>query len=214
MLLQSTDSASIDALLNGTQPLFSPTHYQPFAPVASGSSTSSPLGFSPSGYNLSSLTSQASPPKTPELDDPLLQLFYPGWDASLPSPALVSRLVDVYFSRPHMASGMVNQARFLASLALPPTHVGFPPSCLLHAMLATASRFVSEDAFAFGGDDGAGAGFGTYWRRGEVGVNSPAEYHAARAKEGIQTAIRTGYRLLQTTQATILCCLESYTSAK
>ena len=222
-MLLSGDPASIDSLLSGTQALFSPNTYQPtFAtdpslsqpnsfPLASGSSTSSPVSFSPSGYNLSSITSQASPPKTPpDYEDPLLQLFYPGWDSTLPSPALVSKLVDVYFSRPHVASGMINQPRFLASLALPPTHALFPPSCLLHAMLATASRFVSDDAFALADE----ASFGTYWRRAEPGVHTPADYHAARAKEGIQAAIRTGHRLLQTTQATILCCLDSYTSAR
>jgi len=105
---------------------------------------------------------------------------------------------------------MIYKPRFLASLALAPTHAMFPPLCLLHAMLATASRFVSEGANA----PSDKASFGTYWRRDEPGVDTPADYHAERAKEGIQAALGTGHSLLQTTQATILCCLHSFTSAR
>lgn len=87
-----------------------------------------------------------TPPTTPP--DPLLELFYPGWPKDLPSPTLVQRLVKVFFSKSHCASGMISQRKFELALTLPPTHAGFPHSSLIHAMLAMASRMVSEDFFA------------------------------------------------------------------
>lgn len=205
MLLANTGPVDFDSLLNGIQPLLSPNSYpQPPNGLACTLSTSSSSpNFSPSGFGLAPRNG-AYPASPPDVD-PLLQLFYPGWDSTLPSPTLVTRLIDKYFALSHLASGMIDRARFLANLSLPPTHHQFPPSCLLHAMLATAARLVSDDFFA---------GENEYWRRGDNAVRHPAEYHAARAKAGIEEALKTGYRLFQTAQAIVLICHEAYAAAR
>lgn len=35
----------------------------------------------------------------------LLEILYPGWPRDLPTPTLVTRLIDVYFTKNHFASG-------------------------------------------------------------------------------------------------------------
>lgn len=104
----------------------------------------------------------------------MYDLFYPGWPSDLPSPSLVSRLVDIFFSRAHPASGMINSSFFRSTLRLPPTHYYFPSAALIHAVLAFASRLVSDDFFG---------GEGRYW----VGENTGRplrveEYHIQRAE--------------------------------
>lgn len=113
---------------------------------------------------------ESTPPESPP--DALLEIFYPGWHKDLPSPLLVMRLVDVYFSKSHAASGMINQAKFLASMSLPPTHSKFPHVSLLHGMLATASRMVGPTFFAQ--ED-------KYWGL-EDRDQTVTDYHAARTK--------------------------------
>lgn len=55
-----------------------------------------------------------TPPNAPlSPPDHLLDLFYPGWPRDLPSPTLVTRLIDVYFAKSHAATGMLNKVRFL-----------------------------------------------------------------------------------------------------
>lgn len=79
--------------------------------------------------------------------DPLLEIFFPGWPGDLPSPSITNRLIEVYFSRNHAASGMLNQRKIQTSMVLSPTHVDFPHTSLIHSMLATASRMVSDGFF-------------------------------------------------------------------
>lgn len=114
--------------------------------------------------------------------DPLYELFYPGWPSDLCSPALVNRLVDIYFSRAHPASGMINSSFFRSTLRLPPAHYYFPHAALIHAMLAFASRLVSEDFFSQEG---------RYW----IGDNpfrplTPSEYHIERAQVCARSALQ------------------------
>ena len=52
-------------------------------------------------------TTPLSAPLSPP--DDLLDLFYPGWPRDLPSPTLVTRLIDVYFAKSHSATGMLNK---------------------------------------------------------------------------------------------------------
>lgn len=67
---------------------------------------------------------------------------------------------------------MINERKFLAAMRLPPSHVNFPHPCLLHAMLASASRMVSKDTFQHEAK---------YW--GKMDENETvADYHAKRAK--------------------------------
>lgn len=124
--------------------------------------------------------------------DPLLSLFWPGWDPSLPSPLLVSRLLSVYFEKIHTASGMINEGRFQALMLLPPTSADFPTSCLLHGMLSCATKMVSQDFFA---------GEPNYW-----GEQSIADYHAEKCEQRVgETFLKRG-KGLQAVQAAILVC--------
>ncbi|KAM0786648.1 hypothetical protein ACM66B_002097 [Microbotryomycetes sp. NB124-2] len=130
-----------------------------------------------------------------------LEILYPGWPRDLPSPDLVTRLINVYFSRTHATSGMINGQKFLADMALPPTNSGFPHPCLIHAMLATATRMVSADFFGFEQ---------RYWGS----EATPADYHAKRARAHVEEAIAGGKRLFQVLQATIMLCMYSYSTAR
>lgn len=82
-------------------------------------------------------------------DSDFFGLFWPNWPPSLPSPKLVYQLVDVYFSKRYLMEDLVNKQKFLANLALPPTDKDFPHVSLVHAMCATATKFVEAD-----GEDG------------------------------------------------------------
>ncbi|KAK4698399.1 hypothetical protein P7C70_g7877, partial [Phenoliferia sp. Uapishka_3] len=141
-----------------------------------------------------------SPPLSP---DPLLELFYPGWPRDLPSPLLTSRLIDVYFTKSHAASGMINQSKFLAAMTLPPTHSRFPHVGLIHAVLATASRCVGTSFFEREIK---------YW--GGEGEETVTDYHAKRAKVAINFSISRGESLFQLAQACVLVCLWTFTAAR
>lgn len=137
-------------------------------------------------------THQMTPPLSPS--NSLLNLFYPGWPRDLPSPALVTRLVDAYFSKSHAASGMINRAKLYANLTLPPSHVNFPETALLHMILATSARMVSRDFFEQEQK---------YWGK-EDPNESIVDYHASRAKVAIDAAILKGQNLFQVEQAVSL----------
>lgn len=122
----------------------------------------------------------------------LLEILYPGWPRDLPTPTLTTRLIDVYFTKNHFASGepfsrlstpscsipdrfhagMVNARKFLAAMQLPPTHSGFPHRSLIHAMLASAARLVSSDFFTHEEK---------YWGRNDPS-ESVSDYHAKSSK--------------------------------
>ncbi|KAK4049546.1 hypothetical protein OIV83_004043 [Microbotryomycetes sp. JL201] len=150
-------------------------------------------------HHLPFTASSASLPESGERS--FLEILYPGWPRDLPSPDLVNRLVNVYFSKNHAATGMINQQKFLAALSLPPNNSGFPHPCLIHAMIATSVRMVSADFFGFEN---------RYWGS----EATPADYHAKRARAHVEEAIAGGKRLLQVLQATILLCFYSYSAAR
>lgn len=105
------------------------------------------------------------------LEDPLLNVLYPGWPADLPTPTLTFRLVEIYFSRPGIHTGMINQSKFRTRLTLPPTHPNFPHSSLIHVICAIAATTVPETLFA---------SESRYWQHHA----SPSEYHVRRCKVG------------------------------
>lgn len=100
---------------------------------------------------------------------PLLDLFYPSWPKTLPSPPLVFRLVEIFFAKSHLVAVMINKPKMLASLQLPPTHADFPVTCLLHGMIAIAASTVSDDIWATEE---------RYWAWNE----SPSDWHGRQAK--------------------------------
>ncbi|GAA5930423.1 Zn(II)2Cys6 transcription factor [Sporobolomyces koalae] len=142
----------------------------------------------------------SSEPTTPA-GDYWTQLIYPGWPKDLPSFDLTSRLIDVWFTKPHSLTGLINEERFRASMLHPPTTAGFPHSALIHSMLALAAMLVSDDFFA---------NEPRYWPLDQ----KVTEYHAARGKVALDQAIAHGQRLLQVSQAVSILCYWAYISAR
>ncbi|KAK4057271.1 hypothetical protein OIO90_001768 [Microbotryomycetes sp. JL221] len=132
---------------------------------------------------------------------PLLDLFYPNWPRTLPSPQLVHRLVDAFFSKSHLVSVMINKPRLMRNLQLPPTHSDFPTTALLHGIIAIASNCVSDDVWQ--GED-------RYWGPDET----PADWHARQAKMGIESSWVNDDHYLEVAQTAVLCCFLSYQNAR
>lgn len=135
-----------------------------------------------------------------------VDLTLSGYPSDLPSPSLLRRLVDVYFSKPHLATGLINEARFRASMTYPPDDPRAPIPCLLHAMIATAAMMVAEDSF-FASESYR------YWDLDGSGT-SLCDYHAVRAESLLNPSLKQGRQLLQIVQASVLCCFCAYTSAR
>ncbi|GAA5995782.1 fungal specific transcription factor domain-containing protein [Rhodotorula paludigena] len=125
------------------------------------------------------------------LEDPLLNVLYPGWPADLPTPILTFRLVEIYFSRPGIHTGMINQSKFRTRLTLPPTHPNFPHSSLIHVICAIAATTVPETFFA---------SESRYWQHHA----SPSEYHVRRCKLAISRNSHINDHAFQTAQTTAL----------
>ncbi|GAA5958364.1 hypothetical protein JCM3765_004807 [Sporobolomyces pararoseus] len=141
-----------------------------------------------------------TPPESPSADF-WNQLMYPGWPKDLPSYDLTTRLLDVWFSKPHCLTGLINPEQFRSSMLHPPSTSGFPHSALIHAMMAIASMLVSDDFFN---------NEPRYWPLDQ----KVSEYHAARGKVALDQAIAHGQRLLQVSQAVAILCYWAYTSAR
>nr|XP_031862623.1 uncharacterized protein CI109_002121 [Kwoniella shandongensis]KAA5529695.1 hypothetical protein CI109_002121 [Kwoniella shandongensis] len=70
-----------------------------------------------------------------------LDLLWPGWPPTLPTPAMVDHLVETFFTMVPSIGRIIHRQTFLTRLALPPTHADFPHRALLHAMCAAASSY-------------------------------------------------------------------------
>ncbi|KAG0658749.1 hypothetical protein C6P46_005613 [Rhodotorula mucilaginosa] len=128
-----------------------------------------------------------------------------GYPSDLPSMPIMRRLVDVYFAKPHLTTGLIDEARFRASFAYPFDDPRSPVACLLHAMVATAAMMVNEETFF--------ADEPKYWLYDGQG-RSCSDYHARRAQEMLQSALHQGRHLLQIVQASVLCVFCAYTNAR
>lgn len=135
-----------------------------------------------------------SPATYPSLTD----LVYPGWPKDLPSPDLTSRLIEIFFTRPHAGQGMINPAKFRAAMLLSPTSPGFPHPALLHAMCAIAAIVISPDYFNTEEP---------YW---QGSASSAGEYHFQATKLALDRAINFNSKMLQMAQANILICYFAY----
>ncbi|WVQ75275.1 hypothetical protein IAR50_004888 [Cryptococcus sp. DSM 104548] len=76
-----------------------------------------------------------------KVNDPMLDMFWPGWPPTLPVPAVVEHLVETFFSSVPCIPFIFNRQDFLFRLSLPPIHPLFPQRSLLHAICAVASRY-------------------------------------------------------------------------
>lgn len=181
-----TTQSSFDILLQASQP--HPTAHSSYI-----SNYSDISGFNPNYGMPSAPTTGDSAPSSHD-DTTFYDILYPGWPRDLPSPALTTRLLEVYFNKSHVASGkmtlsvlasqgtsahsllsssgMINAHRFMSAMTLPPTRPGFPQPCLIHAMLANSTRMISEDFFL---------GEPKYWGKTDI-LETMSDYHAKRAK--------------------------------
>ena len=132
-------------------------------------------------------------------------VMHPTSPACLPSPVMVTRLIDAFFAKAHAGSGMVNERKFRQGMLHTPEHAEYPAACLVHAVLASAARIVSPGFYV---------GEKKYWGQGRQKDESLSDYHAQRAREMLENDFCKGHKLLQVTQASVLCCLQAYTSAK
>ncbi|GAA5914990.1 hypothetical protein JCM8208_005024 [Rhodotorula glutinis] len=145
-----------------------------------------------------SSSGDTSPAFTPP-SDALFDLFYPGWPRDLPVPDVTHRLVDVFFTKPHMCRDVVHEAKFRTAMTLPPTSDGFPHTALIHIMCAIAALMVPDDYLK--GE--------SYWQS----FSKPVEYHLARCKLSLGANLGFG-PLFQTVQVHGLLCYVLYTQAR
>lgn len=151
----------------------------------------------PSGSSHGASPASTSPSAT-TASNSLFDLFYPGWPRDLPSPDLTSRLIEIYFTRPHAAQGMINASRFRSAMLLSPTSAGFPHPALIHAVCAVAAMIISPDYFR---------SEEPYWQHV---ASSASEYHFNGAKAGLERAVCFGANLFQLAQANFLITYYAY----
>ncbi|KIR27824.1 hypothetical protein I309_03144 [Cryptococcus deuterogattii LA55] len=71
----------------------------------------------------------------------ILDILWPGWPPTLPSPSMLEHLVETFFTMAPSVPRILHRQSFLARLALPPSHPEFPQRALLHAICAAAARY-------------------------------------------------------------------------
>ncbi|TKA55976.1 hypothetical protein B0A53_01678 [Rhodotorula sp. CCFEE 5036] len=155
----------------------------------------------PSGSSHGASPASTSPSAT-TASNSLFDLFYPGWPRDLPSPDLTSRLIEIYFTRPHAAQGMINASRFRSAMLLSPTSAGFPHPALIHAVCAVAAMIISPDYFR---------SEEPYWQHV---ASSASEYHFNGAKAGLERAVCFGANLFQLAQANFLITYYAHNNAR
>lgn len=151
-----------------------------------------------------SASSFAESPTDLPLDASLFQLFYPAWPPSLPQPAILHHLLEVFFSRAIVPSSSINKTRLFDGLNLAPNDEKFPHTSLLHAICAFSCVFCSPEALGYDGDRKK------YWES----ENSPRDYHFKCAREEIDIAVATMQgNLFHVLQAVVICSYIAYASA-
>lgn len=140
-----------------------------------------------------------------EVDDAIQQqlfmdLFWPGWPPNLPEPNIVHDLVESFFDLVPNLPRLLHRARFLARLALPPTHSNFPHPALLHAICSSASTWCSPAIYEKSYSGKTGNGFDLKGApKGSFGIQQ-----SAFAKIAVQEGLDTGNRLFDVVRAMII----------
>ncbi|ORY32255.1 hypothetical protein BCR39DRAFT_523592 [Naematelia encephala] len=138
----------------------------------------------------------------PELQQQLLMdLFWPGWPPNLPEPNIVNDLVEAFFDLVPNIPRVLHRARFLARLALPPTHANFPHPALIHAVCSAAAAWCHPDVYSR-----SAAAKQMYMSAEGKQVNSLSFglRQAAYGKEAVQDGLNTGNRLFDVVRAMII----------
>ncbi|KAI0321367.1 hypothetical protein OF83DRAFT_1100013 [Amylostereum chailletii] len=131
--------------------------------------------------------------------DSLTALIQTGWNPDLPDPTELERYVDVFFKADPCASRVLHRPSFMASLRLPPKQPNFPHSAVLHAICASASRWISKDVITL--PDGT--------RRDRF-----AEFHSRKTREYIDRTMATGEDIFQVMQACVLLSWYFYSEGR
>lgn len=65
------------------------------------------------------------------------------WPRNLPAPYLLDHLIDTFFNAVPQLPRILNRAKLMASIRLPPNHPSFPHPSLLHAICAAAAQYTA-----------------------------------------------------------------------
>ncbi|WVQ71532.1 hypothetical protein IAR50_001071 [Cryptococcus sp. DSM 104548] len=142
----------------------------------------------------------------------LMDMFWPGWPAKLPEPNIVNELVDAFDHVPNLPR-ILHRARFLARLALPPTHANFPHPSLIHAICASAAAFCDPGIYEKSTRDKQWANYGMDGSASWGPEGKPSKTSGTFgvrqtlfAKEAVQEGLNTGNRLFDVVRAMIILC--------
>ncbi|WVF72289.1 hypothetical protein IAT40_007102 [Kwoniella sp. CBS 6097] len=146
----------------------------------------------------------------------LMDLFWPGWPMNLPEPNVVNDLIEAFFNAIPNLSRLLHRPRFLARMALPPTHSNFPHPALIHAICAAAAAWCPPEVYEkstrvkqwqWQEHNTAGMylppGIDT---KGQKTAYSFGQKQAAFAKDAVQDGLNTGNRLFDVVRAMIILC--------
>ncbi len=151
----------------------------------------------------------------------LMDLFWPGWPPNLPEPHIVNELyafllpiqwrlmicsAEAFFELVPNLNRLLHRARFLARLALPPTHPNFPHPALVHAMCASSAAWCAPAVYQRGSTLSSGDGCADME---DLGLQSGKSLsfglkQAAYGKEAVQDGLNTGNRLFDVVRAMII----------
>ncbi|KII93558.1 hypothetical protein PLICRDRAFT_171296 [Plicaturopsis crispa FD-325 SS-3] len=125
----------------------------------------------------------------PKAHDHFFEMLFSGWNTDLPDPSELPRYVEVFFRCDPCGSRVLNRPAFMASLLLPPRDPGFPHSAILHAICASASRWMSKHEVIL--PDGT--------RRDQF-----AEYHSSKTRQYIDKTMASGDAIFNVMQACMI----------
>ncbi|KAI0068336.1 hypothetical protein BV25DRAFT_1793002 [Artomyces pyxidatus] len=131
--------------------------------------------------------------------NPLSSLIHSGWNPDLPEPAVLDHYIEVFFNCDPCGSRVLHRPAFLASMRLPPKSPGFPHSAVLHAICASASRWVSKNIVTL--PDGT--------RRDRF-----AEFHARQTRQYIDRTMASGEDIFPVMQACVLLSWYFYSEGR
>ncbi|WVQ98640.1 hypothetical protein IAU59_005770 [Kwoniella sp. CBS 9459] len=146
----------------------------------------------------------------------LMDLFWPGWPVNLPEPNVVNDLIEAFFSLIPNLSRLLHRPRFLARMALPPTHSNFPHPALIHAICAAAAAWCPPEIYEKSSrvkqwqwQENSSAGMSMPPGLDTKGQKTPFSFglaQAAFAKDAVQDGLNTGNRLFDVVRAMIILC--------
>ena len=136
----------------------------------------------------------------------LLDLFWPGWPPYLPEPHIVNDLVEAFFDLVPNLPRLLHRPRFLARLALPPTHSNFPHPALIHSICAASASWCNPEIYQKSKTMQAQFGLKDGEKPDPKATMSFALRQAAYGKDAVQDGLNTGNRLFDVVRAMIILC--------